>query len=172
MAELQTRQGKGGHSAASPRIDLTPMVDLGFLLITFFMMTTTMAQPKAMDIQMPYQPAGTEPTKWYASSAITLIPAKDHKVFYYEGEYTPGIVLKEVYTEQALRKVLINKQKSLLQLANPREQHLQVLIKAHASATTGDIVALFDEMSVLHVKYFAMVDIYPDEAAMIDLKIK
>lgn len=172
MAEIQTRQGKGGHSAAPPRIDLTPMVDLGFLLLTFFMMTTTMAEPKAMDVQMPYQPAGTEPTKWYASSAITLMPAKDHKIFYYEGEYTPGVALKEVRTEQALRKVLINKQKTLLQLSNPRERNLQVLIKAHASATTGDIVSLFDEMGILRIKYFAMVDIYPEEAAMINDKVR
>ncbi len=56
MAEIQV-SGKHGRKAATPRIDFTPMVDLGFLLITFFMMTTTMSAPKAMDISMPYKPA-------------------------------------------------------------------------------------------------------------------
>ena len=167
MAELQIQSKRGCRPAAAPRIDLTPMVDLGFLLITFFIMTTTMAKPKAMDIQMPYQPPGTEPLEWYASSAITLMPAKDHKIFYYEGEYKAGVQLQETRSMQELRTILQQKQQSLLSRANPRERELQVLIKAHATATTDDIVALFDEMSILQVKYFAMVDIYPGEAALV-----
>ncbi len=166
MAEIQVRPGKDGRSATQPRIDLTPMVDLGFLLITFFMMTTTMARPKAMDIQMPFTPSEST-TAFYESSAITLMPAKGHRIFYYEGTYLPDLELKVVYTEAALRDLLQRKQKTLLQRQKQEERQLQVLIKADASATTDDIVQLFDEMAILGVQFYAMVDIYPEEAALI-----
>jgi biopolymer transport protein ExbD len=142
------------------------MVDLGFLLITFFMMTTTMARPRAMTIQMPFTPSEST-TAFYESSAITLMPAKDHRIFYYEGRYLPDIILKEVNTGEALRQLLQQKQKQLLQRAKPEERQLQVLIKADKTATTADIIKLFDEMAILGVQYYAMVDIYPEEAALI-----
>jgi biopolymer transport protein ExbD len=166
MAEIQIRQGKGNRTATTPRIDLTPMVDLGFLLITFFMMTTTMARPKEMDIQMPFTPSEST-TAFYESSAITLMPAKDHRIFYYEGRYLPDMKLKEAGTDAALRLLLQQKQKMLLQREKPEERELQVLIKADATATTDDIIGLFDEMVILGVKFYAMVDIYPEEAALV-----
>src|SRR5476651_1177104 len=93
MAELDT--SGGGHKKGpgvkkgkklSTRIDLTPMVDLGFLLITFFMYTTTMSKPKTMEINMPYKdPHIIDSTKVKASTALTVLLSKNHRIYYYEG---------------------------------------------------------------------------------------
>src|SRR3977135_3715048 len=95
MAEMEVKSG-GGHKKGpgvkkgkklSTRIDLTPMVDLGFLLITFFMYTTTLAKPKTMEINMPYKDPNdkVEPNKIKESVALTILLSKNHRVYYYEG---------------------------------------------------------------------------------------
>lgn len=173
MAEIQL-SGKRGKGVVMPRIDLTPMVDLGFLLITFFMMTTTMSKPKMMDISMPYKPAAPdEVTAFYASSSITLIPAKDHRVFYYEGLYDAAKPLLEVPgdDEPALRRVLTTKQAQIANRPVIDERELQVLIKPHASATTSDIIRLLDEMSILKINTYALVDLSQEEEEQTDTQI-
>jgi biopolymer transport protein ExbD len=172
MADIQINPKRNGRDHVTPRIDLTPMVDLGFLLITFFMMTTTMREHKQVDIQMPFTTAPPDRTAYYESSAITLLPAKDHKIFYYEGKFDPLIQLHVVNNEMELHKILMQKQRTLLSRENPDERHLQVLIKSHATATVQDIINLFDEMDLLKVKNFAMVDIYPMENEKINDMIR
>jgi biopolymer transport protein ExbD len=172
MADIQINPKRNGRNQATPRIDLTPMVDLGFLLITFFMMTTTMREPKRMDIQMPFTPAPPGGTAYYESSAITLLPAKSHKIFYYEGKFDPLLKLQMADNVTQLRKILKAKQHTLLSRKNPDERYLQVLIKAHATATVQDIISLFDEMDILQVRNFAMVDIYPAESEMINNRMR
>src|ERR1700709_1107015 len=98
MAELDT--SGGGHKKGpgvkkgkklSTRIDLTPMVDLGFLLITFFMFTTTLAKPKTMEINMPYKDPNIpieDQSKIKESVALTVLLSKNHKIYYYEGMAT------------------------------------------------------------------------------------
>ena len=168
MADIQINSKRNGRNHVTPRIDLTPMVDLGFLLITFFMMTTTMREPKRMDIQMPFTPVPPGGTAYYESSAITLLPAKDHKIFYYEGKFDSLLKLQMANDMVELREILKTKQQTLLSRKNPDERHLQVLIKSHTTATVQDIISLFDEMDILKVKNFAMVDIYPSENEMVN----
>ena len=168
MAELLLNSGKGNRSKPAPRIDLTPMVDLGFLLITFFMLTTTMAKSKAMDIQMPSKEPTKSPTAFYESSAITLLPAANHHIFYYEGIFNPSVPFKMAANIADLRKVLMHKQNSIHNRTNLPERELQVLIKPHTSSTFSDIVALFDEMNISRINYYAMVDISPEESLLID----
>jgi biopolymer transport protein ExbD len=168
MAELLLKSNGSGRAHTVPRIDLTPMVDLGFLLITFFMMTTTMNKPKAMDIQMPYKGPEESTIAFFESSAITLIPASNHAIYYYEGIFKPGVPFKMVADAAALRTVIQNKEKELSKRVKPAERDLQVLIKSHPASTVNDIVALFDEMNISGVKYYAMVDINADESSVID----
>ncbi len=85
MAEMNMPQKGGRRKVQAPRIDLTPMVDLGFLLITFFMFTTTLAQQKTMPLQLPSNERTNTPTVVPAESTLTLIAVKGHGILYYEG---------------------------------------------------------------------------------------
>src|SRR5436190_23908853 len=90
MAEIAQEGGKKGDGKKrskkmSTKIDFTPMVDLGFLLITFFMLTTTLAKPKTMEINMPEKEDVLDSTKVKASTALTVILSENDKIFYYFG---------------------------------------------------------------------------------------
>src|SRR5580700_2376348 len=94
MAEMDT-SGGGGHKKGpgvkkskklSTRVDLTPMVDLGFLLITFFIFTTTMSRPTAMKVILPKDVPEKEENNVPSSAVITLLPAKNNLIYYYEGD--------------------------------------------------------------------------------------
>ncbi|WP_190277207.1 ExbD/TolR family protein [Taibaiella lutea] len=167
MAQILLKSDKGGRSKAAPRIDLTPMVDLGFLLITFFMLTTTMSKSNVMDIQMPAKVPVKSPTTFYESSAITLLPAANHYIYYYEGIFNPNNPLKMAKDIADIRNILQHKKALLKNRTKVEERDLQVLIKANSDATCSDIVALFDEMNISSVKYYAMVDISKEETALI-----
>jgi biopolymer transport protein ExbD len=91
MAEIEG--GGGGHKKGkkvrgkklSTRVDFTPMVDLGFLLITFFMLTTSMNKPQTMEINMPVKEdvPDEDKTKVKASQTMTILLTKDNKIVYY-----------------------------------------------------------------------------------------
>src|SRR5438034_1835893 len=86
------KKGPGVKKAKklSTRIDLTPMVDLGFLLITFFIFTTTLAKPTGLKINLPKDvDKPEEQTKTKESGTITFLLGKDNHVFYYEGQLKP-----------------------------------------------------------------------------------
>src|SRR4051794_35034235 len=92
MAELDTSGGgkhKGGKvrsKKASTRVDLTAMVDLAFLLITFFMLTTTLNKPKAMDLAMPDKTVKTNQLPVAATRSMTILLGSHNKLEWYLGE--------------------------------------------------------------------------------------
>src|SRR5207237_10198955 len=120
MAEMDT-SGGGGHKKgpgvkkakkASTRVDLTPMVDLGFLLITFFIFTTTMSQPTAMKLFLPKDTdKPEEQNKAKESGALTLLLGKNSGVFYYEGQLAPDGSNFKSSTMKQIRDVIIDKKR-------------------------------------------------------------
>lgn len=128
MAEAPGGEGGGGgHKGkkrakkASTRIDMTPMVDLAFLLLTFFVMTSTFSKPKVMSLVYPAKPKD-EPIKkeQEINNAITFLLSED-KIFYYEGAFhpkggdKPATILEETtFGAQGVRKVLTDKNKFVL----------------------------------------------------------
>jgi biopolymer transport protein ExbD len=130
MAEIEGGGG-GGHKKGgkkpkgkkmSTRVDFTPMVDLGFLLITFFMLTTSMNKPKTMEINMPVKTdIKEEITKVKASQAITLLLAENDKIVYYfindkTGEPETPVITD--FSKNGIRSTILGKNKELLDLAN------------------------------------------------------
>ena len=178
MAEMDVSSG-GGHKKGpgvkkgkklSTRVDLTPMVDLGFLLITFFMYTTTMSKPKTMEINMPNNEKIEEKdqTKVKESVAMTVLLSKDHRVYYYEGlasDPTKPPELKITYfkPKDGIRDAIIDKKKRVDELkqqgALTGKDQLTILIKPDVNSTYEDLVNILDEMSINDVRVYAIVDI-------------
>ncbi len=123
MASLESADG-GGHKKGpgvkkakklSTRVDMTPMVDLGFLLITFFIFTATMSSPSTMDLNMPKDTdKDEEVTKAKQSGALTVMIGKNDQVYYYEGELAPdGSNFKQT-TFKGIRDEIIRKKKEVI----------------------------------------------------------
>jgi biopolymer transport protein ExbD len=170
MAEMDTSSSGGGHKKGpgvkkgkklSTRVDLTPMVDLGFLLITFFIFTTTMSQPTAMRLFLPKDTdKPEEQNKVKASGALTLMLGKNNGIFYYEGELLPDGSNFKSSNFKEIRQVIIDKKKK----TNPED--FVVVIKPGAEATYKNTVDMLDEMFINDVKRYALVDIFDQEVAL------
>jgi len=126
MAEIQEGGGgghKGGKKRAkkqSTRIDMTPMVDLAFLLLTFFVLTATFSKPKSMELTFPAPPEKIEDSP-PIKNGITFLLTKDDRIFYYEGEFRAAdddkgkkTVLSELnFSQSSLHKYLLDKSKAM-----------------------------------------------------------
>ncbi|AYD48799.1 MAG TPA: biopolymer transporter ExbD [Arachidicoccus soli] len=161
MAELDTSShdsGKKGPGVKkgkklSTRVDLTPMVDLGFLLITFFMFTTTMSQPNAMNLKMPDDKQNVDPTKIKQSGALTIFLGKDNHIYYYEGENLKAD-LSNVQSSnfKDIRKVILDKK------ANTPPDDLFVVVMPGNASTYKNIIDILDEFSIDMVERYALVN--------------
>lgn len=189
MAEMDVSSG-GGHKKGpgvkkgkklSTRVDLTPMVDLGFLLITFFMYTTTMSKPKTMEINMPYKDEKLEEkdqSKVKASTAMTILLSKNHRIYYYEGlgddaSKPPELKVTSFVAEKGIREAIIEKKKRIEELrqsgALSGKDQLTILIKPDDNSTYDDLVNILDEMNINDVRIYAIVDISPVDKEFIQL---
>jgi biopolymer transport protein ExbD len=124
MAEIiQEEKGKGGKRKAKkhpPRIDMTPMVDLMCLLITFFMLTTAFSKPKIMEIVLPEKLKRNEKVdapKIAESRTINIILGPEDKIYYYNGRATdpksaPPLQVTD-FSDQGIRQVLLDRNRAL-----------------------------------------------------------
>jgi biopolymer transport protein ExbD len=135
MAEVNTGDGGGGHGKhdkkrakkLSTRIDMTPMVDLAFLLLTFFVMTSTFNKAKTMEINFPAEEKDKtkEPPK--INNALTFIMSKDNSIYYYYGQfYGPGNkegkpvteLIKSDFSKDGVHKLLLERNKPTIDQIN------------------------------------------------------
>ena len=176
MAEMDT-SGGGGHKKGpgvkkakklSTRVDLTPMVDLGFLLITFFIFTTTMSQPTALNLYLPKDTdKPEEQNKAKESGAFTILLGKDNHVFYYEGILDNSNASTNFKSanfgsgEDGIRTAIWKKKST----ANP--EVFVVVIKPSDDCEYKNVVDILDEMAINVVKRYALVDISDVEVQLI-----
>jgi biopolymer transport protein ExbD len=169
MAEIQDKSGGGGKGGkqrakkASTKIDMTPMVDLGFLLLTFFILTTTFAKPQTMEINMPVKPKTEEeqiPLK--ASNALTILLGDNNIVYWYAGlpdaPAAPG-VQKTDYSSNGLRKLLLERTRK-----NPK---LVVLVKPMDESRYQNLVDMLDELNITETSKYAIVDVDPRDEELV-----
>ena len=188
--ETPHKKGPGVKKAKklSTNVDMTPMVDLGFLLITFFIFTTTMSSPTTMKLNMPKDTKKDEElNKAKQSGALTILLGKANGVYYYEGqlEVAAGVNNFKSASFKTIRDVIINKRKEVMKnhvhdegcqkiwadhngdKNSCLDRDFVVIIKPDADATYKNTVDILDEMTINGVKRFAMVDILPQEIELI-----
>ena len=184
MADIDVSGGDSGHKKGpgvkkakklSTRVDMTPMVDLGFLLITFFIFTTTMSTPSTMKLFMPKDEKDKEKqTEIKESGALTILLGKSNGVYYYEGQLKDDGSNFETSTFKKIREVIINKKKEVMDrgkaLGYPKDtldKDFVVVIKPNSEATYKNTVDMLDEMTINQVHRFALIDITSDENNLI-----
>ena len=203
MAEIEG--GGGGHKKGgkpkgkklSTRVDFTPMVDLGFLLITFFMLTTSLNKPKTMELNMPVKEDGVEKTPVKVSQTVTVLLTGNNQVMYYFSDpvtldpMTPQIT---DYSAGGIRPMLLRENrkrvpsidsvqvyKDLFKINKMSESDMKaninrlksdtegliVIIKADDNAKFNNIVDILDEMLICNIGRYAIVDISEPEKELI-----
>jgi len=201
MSEINT-EGKNSGKKGKPkkmstRVDLTPMVDLGILLITFFLLTTTMIKPQTMELAMPAkdQPKTNQNNnKIKESRAVTIILGKDNKVYYWEGMTLNGNkpqVKVTNFSSTGIRKYLIGRNIDIMKqvrdldkqrlkknipdsIYNRKKDEIQqqktspyVIIKVMDEATYKNLIDILDEMAICNIGGYAILDITKDDKDMI-----
>lgn len=191
-AEIQDsgRKGKGTkQKKMTVRVDFTPMVDMNMLLITFFMLCTTLIKPQTMELSMPTNDKNVtddQKSKVKASQAITLLLGDEDKLYYYEGEpnYQDYTSLKETtYGADGLRTLLMTRNAQAVQQVNElkkqktdlkisEEEYTQkigeiksgkntptVIIKALDESSYENLVSALDEMLICQIGKYVITDV-------------
>lgn len=159
MAEI-TATPQNGRRTAPPRIDLTPMVDLAFLLLTFFIFNTTLTRPTAMTTLLPAD--SEDSTNIARSGAISLVAGENGILFYTGDEVSAGKQI-DYNTPEVLRANLLLIQQNLLR-TDGNDDKLFVMIKPTSNAAFGNVVKLLDEMKICSMKRYSLTDLTQEEA--------
>lgn len=184
MAELNTGDGGGGKGGKvrskkqNSKVDLTAMVDLAFLLITFFMLTTTLSKPQSMSLGLPAKDKNdikddTE-TKVDEKLTVTLLLGKDNKLVYYSGLLeTPITAPKDAaYGKDGIRKELLARKKVIdayIASTGNTKKAMTVIIKPTKDSNYKNVVDVLDEMAILKVPIYAIVnDFTPEETKLLE----
>ncbi|KAA6322965.1 hypothetical protein EZS27_027547 [termite gut metagenome] len=190
--------GKGKQKKMTVRVDFTPMVDMNMLLITFFMLCTSLSKPQTMEISMPTNDKNIteeEQNKVKASQALTVLLSADDKIYYYEGEpnYKDYTSLKEsAYTPEGLRGLLLQKNKDAVRQVNElkeKKKNLEIadedyakqvselkngkdtpviIIKATDDATYKNLIDALDEMQICNIGKYVITEIADADKFLIE----
>jgi biopolymer transport protein ExbD len=147
MAELDTSAKNGNRKVRSkkalPKVDLTAMVDLAFLLITFFMLTTTLSKPTALDIVKPDVSDPTALVERRESETMTILLGKNNQLAAYMG--LPEKATPEVQTFQQIRKTILDNKRKVQQATG---RNLVMIIKPTSGAVYKNFVDIMDELNI------------------------
>jgi biopolymer transport protein ExbD len=183
MAELNSGDGGGKKGSgkvrskkSNARVDLTAMVDLAFLLITFFMLTTSLSKPQSMDLGLPDKeddPEKDKDIKVDQRRTMTIILGKDNKIKWFHGllenPEPKGAPTDATYGKEGIRQEILKRVKSIPELTGDPKKGMIVIIKPTKKATYRNLVDILDEMAIADVPTYAIVnDITPEEMKLVN----
>jgi len=181
MAQIENPASERKGRSFSPtkkqaiKIDMTPMVDLGFLLITFFVFTTTISTPTVTDLFMPKESGAPMPLP--KSLALTLLLDDENKIYYYHGDFDDAVKANEIFetnysTYTGLGKIIRQKQKDIDASGkfSDGRKGLMMLIKPTSKSAYKNVVDALDEAVINDVKKYAIIE--PDAAEIDFLKTR
>ena len=147
---------KNRERKAQLKIDMTPMVDLGFLLITFFIFTTAMSEPAVTKL---YMPADGDSTKLNQDFSLTLLLTGGDSVYYYHGALDDALQKGQINfsnydLKTGIGNIIREKQKHL----GERKKELMLLIKPLETSPYSNLMNALDEVLINDVKKYAIVD--------------
>jgi biopolymer transport protein ExbD len=155
----------------SLKTDMTPMVDLGFLLIAFFVVTAQLTEPRATNLNMPQD---GPPTKLENSNALTVLLGGDNSIYYYHGDWEQANKNKEIFKtsfdlKTGLGKVIREKQMRLdgIEVNGEGRKGLMVLIKPNKDTNYENVINVLDEILIHDVKKYAIVKLEQEENAFL-----
>jgi biopolymer transport protein ExbD len=207
MAEIVQEEGHKGKGKKKAKkhgthIDMTPMVDLACLLLTFFMLTTAFNKPKVMEIILPEKPKENEkPPELDKDRALNIILVENDRILWYVGIADPikTTIAESNYSKDGIRKVLLQRNKDLfIKVARMNKDVVEgklkisrdsldsrvkrfnkadktgpvVLIKAAEGAKYRNIVNIIDEMAITNIARYSLVDINPVEKMMVEAYLR
>lgn len=164
MAEVVAQEKQGGSKQRKKmiRVDMTPMVDLGFLLITFFMFTTNFTKPNVMDLGLPAKDPIHLPNKVIdVKNQVTFILGKDNRVFYHQSS-------KEDLNASNLKETNfsgINITKVISEAYNkaPNKENFTIIIEPTDDANYKNFVDVLDNIAISKKERYGVTDIKPWE---------
>jgi len=180
MAELNTGDGGGKKGdkkvrskKSNSKVDLTAMVDLAFLLITFFMLTTSLSKPQSLDLGMPDKPKPNEKQEDILvadNRSLTILLGDNNKVKWYLGQFATPLAGPEqvTYGKEGIRKELLERSRSVIAETGDPKKGLIVIIKPSKKSNYRNLVDILDEMVICKVPTYAIVDISPEELALLE----
>lgn len=177
MAESKTRHKGTRSKKLSTHIDMTPMVDVAFLLITFFMLTTTLQRPKTMNLFLPHDVEDrAQQNKVKESQALTILMDGDNELYYYYGIGTDAAkdpannVIRTNYNlKGGIGDVIAEKWKSVIQNSGGGDS-MVVIIKPTGRATYENVVSILDNMNIYEVRKYALDTASENDQKMISIK--
>ncbi|HEY0091056.1 MAG TPA: biopolymer transporter ExbD [Flavobacterium sp.] len=183
MAELNTGDAGGKKGSKKVRskklnskVDLTAMVDLAFLLITFFMLTTSLSKPQSMDLGLPDKdedPTKNKDVKVDENRTMTILLGDNNTMKYYMGILNTPMAPKDItYGKAGIRAELLKRKKAVLEYTGNKDKGLIVIIKPSKKANYRNLVDILDEMAIVDVPTYAIVDILPEETQILEGKTR
>lgn len=178
MAEVQVQEksekgGKVRSKKQSTKVDMTPMVDLNFLMLMFFMFTTTFSKPNVMDLGLPAKPKVDQPkpkdTQIDLTNSISLIIGKNNRIFYHQLDQAglnEQTLQETTYDREGITKVIEQAKRNAKDVTK-----FTVIIKPTDDAVYKNFVDILDEMAITNSQQYGVTDIKPWEKAIYEKKV-
>jgi biopolymer transport protein ExbD len=164
MGEVSTEKKHGGQKGKpsgkklSTRVDMTPVVDLAFLLLTFFMLATTFIKPQVMELILPEKNTEDQSQpKVNEKKVLSIVLGADNKIYWFVGMTAPQVNESD-YSSTGIRKVL--------QEQNTLIEKMVILIKPDDASTYENLVDILDEIQITGMTRYALVEFTPEDKAI------